>query len=38
MPPFEDDVHELVENVGVDRVVFGSDHPHVEGLVTPVGR
>jgi predicted TIM-barrel fold metal-dependent hydrolase len=34
-PFFEDDVYELVEKVGADRVVFGSDYPHVEGLAEP---
>jgi predicted TIM-barrel fold metal-dependent hydrolase len=35
-PFFEDDVYELVDKVGADRVVFGSDYPHVEGLAVPV--
>lgn len=34
-PFFEDDVYALVEHVGADRVVFGSDYPHVEGLADP---
>jgi predicted TIM-barrel fold metal-dependent hydrolase len=34
-PFFEDDVYKLVEKVGADRVVFGSDYPHVEGLAEP---
>ena len=34
-PFFEDDVYELVDHVGADRVVFGSDYPHVEGLAVP---
>jgi predicted TIM-barrel fold metal-dependent hydrolase len=34
-PFFEDDVSELVETVGADRVLFGSDWPHVEGLADP---
>jgi len=34
-PFFEDDVYKLVERVGPDRVVFGSDYPHVEGLAVP---
>jgi predicted TIM-barrel fold metal-dependent hydrolase len=35
-PFFEDDVMKLVERVGPDRVVFGSDYPHAEGLSDPV--
>ena len=34
-PFFEDDVLELVGHVGPDRVVFGSDFPHAEGLAEP---
>jgi predicted TIM-barrel fold metal-dependent hydrolase len=34
-PFFEDDVLDLVETVGADRVLFGSDWPHVEGLAEP---
>jgi predicted TIM-barrel fold metal-dependent hydrolase len=34
-PFFEDDVQALVNLVGADRVVFGSDWPHVEGLAEP---
>jgi predicted TIM-barrel fold metal-dependent hydrolase len=35
-PFWEDDVEELVELVGVDRILFGSDWPHAEGLVDPL--
>jgi predicted TIM-barrel fold metal-dependent hydrolase len=35
MPFFEDDVYELIDQVGTSRVVFGSDYPHVEGLSDP---
>ncbi|MBI2710100.1 MAG: amidohydrolase [Actinobacteria bacterium] len=35
-PFFEDDVLALVDLVGADRVLFGSDFPHVEGLADPV--
>ncbi len=35
-PFFEDDVLKLVERIGPDRVVFGSDYPHAEGLADPV--
>jgi predicted TIM-barrel fold metal-dependent hydrolase len=34
-PFFEDDILDLVELVGADRVVFGSDWPHAEGLEEP---
>jgi predicted TIM-barrel fold metal-dependent hydrolase len=34
-PFFEDDVMALVERVGADRVLFGSDYPHAEGLAEP---
>ena len=34
-PFFEDDVQELVGHVGADRVLFGSDWPHAEGLAEP---
>jgi len=35
-PFWEDDVEEVVELMGPDRVVFGSDWPHIEGLPNPV--
>ena len=35
-PFWEDDVHEVVELVGADRVIFGSDWPHIEGLPEPL--
>jgi len=31
----EDDVTALIEVAGVDHVLFGSDHPHPEGLAEP---
>jgi predicted TIM-barrel fold metal-dependent hydrolase len=34
-PFFEDDVKALVDAVGVDQVLFGSDFPHAEGLAEP---
>jgi predicted TIM-barrel fold metal-dependent hydrolase len=34
-PFWEDDVAELIELVGPDRVLFGSDYPHAEGLAEP---
>jgi predicted TIM-barrel fold metal-dependent hydrolase len=35
-PFWEDDVHEVVELMGADRVIFGSDWPHPEGLADPI--
>ena len=35
-PFFEDDVLTLVQQVGADRVLFGSDFPHAEGLADPL--
>ncbi len=34
-PFYEENVYRLVEMVGVDQVMFGSDWPHPEGLETP---
>ena len=34
-PFWEDDVYEIVDLMGSDRVVFGSDWPHIEGLPSP---
>jgi predicted TIM-barrel fold metal-dependent hydrolase len=34
-PYYEDDIPGLVELVGADRVLFGSDYPHPEGLADP---
>ncbi len=34
-PFFEDDVPALVETLGVDHVLNGSDYPHPEGLLWP---
>lgn len=37
MNPFwEDDVVEIVELMGADRVIFGSDWPHIEGMPQPL--
>ncbi|HVA43833.1 MAG TPA: amidohydrolase family protein [Acidimicrobiales bacterium] len=37
MNPFwEDDPHETVEQMGADRVIFGSDWPHIEGMPRPL--
>jgi len=34
-PFYEEDVLALVERLGPDRVLFGSDYPHPEGLAEP---
>jgi predicted TIM-barrel fold metal-dependent hydrolase len=34
-PFFEDDIVGLVESIGHEHVLFGSDWPHVEGLAEP---
>jgi predicted TIM-barrel fold metal-dependent hydrolase len=37
MNPFwEDDVNEVVDLMGADRVIFGSDWPHIEGMPRPL--
>jgi predicted TIM-barrel fold metal-dependent hydrolase len=37
MHPFhEEDPRELVGFLGADRIIFGSDYPHVEGLAEPL--
>jgi predicted TIM-barrel fold metal-dependent hydrolase len=35
-PFWEDDVEKVVEWMGPDRVIFGSDWPHIEGLPAPL--
>ncbi|WP_067901576.1 amidohydrolase family protein [Nocardia vaccinii] len=35
-PYYEDDLLELAEVIGVERILFGSDWPHGEGLEEPV--
>ena len=35
-PFWEDDVNEVVELMGADRVIFGSDWPHIEGMPQPL--
>ncbi len=35
-PFFEDDVYELVDTIGAERVLFGSDWPHPEGIAAPL--
>jgi predicted TIM-barrel fold metal-dependent hydrolase len=34
-PFWEDDLDAVVEHMGADRVIFGSDWPHIEGLPAP---
>ena len=34
-PYYEDDLPELAEVIGVDKILFGSDWPHGEGLESP---
>ena len=37
MNPFwEDNVYEIIELMGADHVIFGSDWPHIEGMPTPL--
>jgi predicted TIM-barrel fold metal-dependent hydrolase len=35
-PFWEDDVNEVVALMGADRVIFGSDWPHIEGMPRPL--
>ena len=35
-PFWEDDVNTVVEHMGADRVIFGSDWPHIEGMPRPL--
>jgi predicted TIM-barrel fold metal-dependent hydrolase len=35
-PYYENDLNEIKELVGIDRVLFGSDWPHTEGLSEPL--
>jgi len=35
-PYYEEDIHALAEVIGVDRILFGSDWPHGEGLAEPL--
>jgi predicted TIM-barrel fold metal-dependent hydrolase len=34
-PYYEDDLIQLRDTLGVDRMLFGSDYPHAEGLADP---
>ena len=35
-PFWEDDSYEIAELMGTDRVIFGSDWPHIEGMPNPL--
>lgn len=35
-PFWEDDVNEVAHYMGTDRVIFGSDWPHIEGMPEPL--
>ncbi len=35
-PFWEDDVHEVLDLMGPERVIFGSDWPHIEGMPRPL--
>ncbi len=35
-PFWEDDPHEVAEMMGANRVIFGSDWPHIEGMPRPL--
>jgi predicted TIM-barrel fold metal-dependent hydrolase len=34
-PFYEDDIRDLRDLIGADRILLGSDWPHPEGLPTP---
>ena len=36
-PYYEEDLRRLADTIGIDRVLFGSDWPHGEGLADPAG-
>ncbi len=35
-PFWEDDIHTVIDLMGADRVLFGSDWPHIEGMPAPL--
>jgi predicted TIM-barrel fold metal-dependent hydrolase len=35
-PYYEEDLHALADLIGVERILFGSDWPHGEGLAEPL--
>lgn len=36
-PYYEDDMARIKDEIGIERMLFGSDFPHTEGLPDPVG-
>jgi len=36
-PYYEEDLKKLADLIGVERILFGSDWPHGEGLADPAG-
>jgi predicted TIM-barrel fold metal-dependent hydrolase len=34
-PFYEDDIRGIADDLGVERILFGSDFPHAEGLADP---
>ena len=32
----EEDPRPLIDTIGVDRAIFGSDYPHTEGMADPL--
>jgi predicted TIM-barrel fold metal-dependent hydrolase len=35
-PYYEDDIRDVADRIGVERVLMGSDFPHAEGLAEPI--
>lgn len=35
MPFYEDELQPVVDCIGVDRIIYGSDYPHPEGFADP---
>jgi predicted TIM-barrel fold metal-dependent hydrolase len=35
-PFWEDKIEDLVQSIPIDRIIFGSDWPHTEGVVRPI--
>jgi predicted TIM-barrel fold metal-dependent hydrolase len=34
-PYYEDDLQQLRSEIGAEKIIFGSDYPHAEGLADP---